>query len=643
MISILSATWTALALAAPTEDEVLALHDAGKWIEARTAAEALLAEQPGSQIGHYVLGRVLWIEEGDLAPARRHLERAVALYVAQDDEPDVAWRTNAYALETLAGVRQEMADHRGQLEALDAHDDAYDPDLIGQRAWPNMMLDREHRAREHARDAIEGEIRWQQTLGYTAMCAIEARFGSREDAWDACQAAVTFERDSGSDMQIAASNASGAALYVFRFEEAEALLHESAAGSGQEVANPWARLALLTLAQGRGEEAVDAVVRMRRFKQQQPPSMRDQARAEVDAVAATVMLAAGHPTEGLTLIDRAIAFPDRGGLSSGAAEDTLVGHTLLRLALRQLQRELRRERRAVEPWWRRAWGGLVDLWPDPQDVADRAVVRAALSDYRRLMGSVRPYTAHSPDVLPPWRHGQLVGILGPGVVSAAIQQARQVETLPEAAAWLDALQAEVAWRLGDPARARELGGRALESLPEAEALLRGRTAAILADAAWAQGDRAEALSLYERALQVDPGVMRRLSIALPAVVRVDADGAAAALVGAALQRSPRLAPGSEGFAVSVEGGAAPRVCLRSPQGALIACTEPVPAPEEGTPRDHARAVLDAFHDRAFSMPLGLSAVDLRSLDSQTVVAQEARRERVEALLQELGGEAPSDP
>jgi hypothetical protein len=45
--------------------------------------------------------------------------------------------------------------------------------------------------------------------------------------------------------------------------------------------------------------------------------------------------------------------------------------------------------------------------------------------------------------------------------------------------------------------------------------------------------------------------------------------------------------------------------------------------------------LQAFHDRAFGFGLELSAVDLRSLDGTTVVSEEAARERMQAVLEQV--------
>ena len=82
-------------------------------------------------------------------------------------------------------------------------------------------------------------------------------------------------------------------------------------------------------------------------------------------------------------------------------------------------------------------------------------------------------------------------------------------------------------------------------------------------------------------------------------------------------------------------------CLRSPVGDQLGCaTGQRPHDESEAERPVGDAafvmhVVTAFHDRVFSMPLGLSAVDLNSLDGTTTVRSEEERERMENLLHEL--------
>ena len=56
---------------------------------------------------------------------------------------------------------------------------------------------------------------------------------------------------------------------------------------------------------------------------------------------------------------------------------------------------------------------------------------------RILLATLRPYLAGSVEI-PEWIEPELVALLGPGVVAAAVEKARARETLPESAGYFTA-------------------------------------------------------------------------------------------------------------------------------------------------------------------------------------------------------------
>ena len=64
----------------------------------------------------------------------------------------------------------------------------------------------------------------------------------------------------------------------------------------------------------------------------------------------------------------------------------------------------------------------------------------------------------------------------------------------------------------------------LDALPQSEALLHARVAAVAAEAARDAGQDALSYGFYERTLQKDPGTLRRMGLAIPARVVVQARG-----------------------------------------------------------------------------------------------------------------------
>src|SRR5690606_40308378 len=90
------------------------------------------------------------------------------------------------------------------------------------------------------------------------------------------------------------------------------------------------------------------------------------------------------------------------------------------------------------------------------------------------------------------------------------------------------------------AEALKLAELAIDALPEFEALLRARLAAIAGVAAWSLGKRDAALGLWATAMQRDAGVIRRRAIELPASLKVNGSGPVADRLVDLLEDSPRF-------------------------------------------------------------------------------------------------------
>ncbi|MFS8066938.1 MAG: hypothetical protein ACMG6S_11255, partial [Byssovorax sp.] len=273
---------------------------------------------------------------------------------------------------------------------------------------------------------------------------------------------------------------------------------------------------------------------------------------------------------------------------------------------------------------------------------DERVVNV-LSDDDRLTSTLRPYVDGGLDDLPIWLTGDLVGILGAGVVSVALDRARHEEKFEGTAPYFDGLGAEVALAQGHPGLARELARSALDKLPPAEALLRARVAAIGADGARRAGDLPAAMDLFQRAMELDPGTIRRLGLALPATVIQEASGAArdgADRAAVLLGRSPRLRSASSAFEVRVQpSGAGLRVCLFAPLGTSLGCGEAQPEPGEPA-NAFATRLVDDFHRRVFALNVPITDTDVRGLDGTTTISRDAGRERLHGILDGTDEDTP---
>jgi tetratricopeptide (TPR) repeat protein len=665
--------------AATNEQEVrlLELYAENRVLTARREAAALLEENPASLVGQYVMGRIMHESEGSLPMAMYHLGRARSLYedrwLTTPRPPDAPWELHRELLYAIQSLALEMEQYEYQLEIIDFYDALYDPDLTAERAWPLMALGRIDEAREYATRASQLHLSWQRTLGLNTLCAIEGEAQTREPRFEACMAALDLARrraeldpqfvspEQATNVATHAYNAAGAALSVLRYDEAERIALEGTRRLAFTTANPWRFLVRLYTTQGRMEDAVNALREMRRWRVRQPANLRSQDDAETKAAFATVLLVAAETEVGLDQVTLAIQRPDRRGLTSTSVEQALGAHALLRRALRRTHQQILAERATYDrddlPGRDEGQAegeeeeddespGLfrqLSLYFD--NLGDEERIISVLSENdERLYGTFRVYVQGGIEPVPTWLLGDLVEVLGPGVVSVVLREVRRREDDEQMTPFYDAIEAEVALAQGDEMRAVRLAQTALDGLPRPEVLLRARVAAIGAEAARRAGNDNVALGLFEQAMQLDPGTVRRLGLRIPAVIDRQSDDAVAVQVAENLEDSPRLTLTDLGFVVRIAGsGPQTRVCLLSASGAPFDCAQLEPeallgdteaaAPTEPLPAEVvASLVTEAFYDQIFAMPLGLSAVDMNSLDGSVTVSEEAARERLENVL-----------
>lgn len=653
------------------EDEVWQLYQEDKLLTARRKVEALLDDDPDSIVGRYVFAQVLRRAEGNLPKAMKQIGKARELYEGRyaptvinlADTPWLLHREILYAAQQIAG---ELEHHDYQLELLDYHDSLYDPRLTAEHAWPLMLLGRFDEAREYADKAADSHDSFQRSLGRNALCAIEAEAGERDARFEACLAAFddASERARNDDpfakpdeltsVTVHAYNAALAALGTLRPDEAERLAQAGAARLEFTPANPWRLLTRLYTDQGRMKDAVDALREMQAWRRKMPPNLREQVRAETDVAFATILLVSGATETGMRVIDRAIANPDRRGLTSSSKEQALGAHALLRMAMRKTHAEVEAERASWSGTKEAAKISAAQVQRQAEMWADGERIRGVLGDDDRLVSTFRMYVSGGLEPVPSWLVGDLVPILGAGVCSVVLDMVRAAEDDDAFEPYYDAFAAEIALHRGDEKQALRLAERAMEGLPEFESLLRARVAALAGQAAWKTGDQRQAVELWATAMSREAGVIRRRGIALPTQLRDDGSGPVAARVAELLEDSPRfeLGYGSGSFELTISGSEREvEICLLEPAGGVLGCAStPVKSEQSGEGEtgddrgeeldddDFAALTVEAFHGRAFAMPLGLSNVDLGSLDGTATISEQASRERMQDLLDKAKAE-----
>ncbi|MBC7170812.1 MAG: hypothetical protein H5U40_00205, partial [Polyangiaceae bacterium] len=408
----------------PAELEAFAAVGAGKFVRARELGERLLASSPRSYVAHLVLSNAHHYGEANFPLAVYHAREALRLFESRHGaipRPGFPWRWHALILRELALVQQEVGDFEDALATVARHDETYQPRLTAQRAWPLMKLGRFEDARVAAAAGIASGDPLQVRIALNAMCAIEFEAGRAEAGYEACRRAVEHMRSThGRPETVDLSNFAEAARSLFRLDEAESALLEAGAVPEVSYGNPWRDLSELYLREARFPEAVGALERIALFRDIRPAHMRNSDMNEDRRALSSLLLVAGRSEEAMRVTTRALVLVDRRYHNSrDPAQDRVVAALLDRAARRQRAAELR-ERSAARPWYERIWAEVRALGLELSAFRSGREAVKLLSDRERLVGTFRLGTSES-GIMQPWLIGDLVDVLGPGVVDEAIR------------------------------------------------------------------------------------------------------------------------------------------------------------------------------------------------------------------------------
>ena len=587
-----------------------------RYVRAREEAEAYLAEHQSSYVAHLVLGMAQHYGEANFPKALFHETRALELFEAvEGTQPTQSqpWRWHARILVGLTRAHGDLEHYDEQLGLMVRYNELYTPQLKAELAWPLMKKREFDKARLAAEEGLATGDPYQVERAKNALCAIEFEAGDDIKSYEACAEAVDYGRSHfGSATAVDLGNFAEAARSVFRFDEAERLLMEASKSGLSWYGNPWLELADLYMRAGRLAEALAALREVPRHRASRPAHVRDSDRNEARRSLAAFLLLMGRPDEALRITGKASVLPDRRAHNSRDPEQDRSIVALLDRQARLMLAEMTVERAVAEPFYARWWARSEALWLRFQAWMSARQAARFLDDEARLVGTFAIGTARSA-VMPPWLLGELIGVLGPGVVRAAVEQVAGEDAREGAVAYYDAVLAEVSLAQRDYAEAVVHADSALEGLQPGDALLRERVRAVLGKGL---SDPRQATALYEEVLATDPGLFRRLGWALPVEVR-SSDATIDRDLAKAVMRSPRFESSNDGLRIEVEGA---RICLFGRTGAAWGCGEAQPAEDE-TGRSYKQRIVDAFHAEIFSPRVDLSRIDINSLDGSNRVTR----------------------
>jgi tetratricopeptide (TPR) repeat protein len=587
-----------------------------RYVRAREEAEAYLAEHQSSYVAHLVLGMAQHYGEANFPKALFHETRALELFEAvEGTQPTQSqpWRWHARILVGLTRAHGDLEHYDEQLGLMVRYNELYTPQLKAELAWPLMKKREFDKARLAAEEGLATGDPYQVERAKNALCAIEFEAGDDIKSYEACAEAVDYGRSHfGSATAVDLGNFAEAARSVFRFDEAERLLMEASKSGLSWYGNPWLELADLYMRAGRLAEALAALREVPRHRASRPAHVRDSDRNEARRSLAAFLLLMGRPDEALRITGKASVLPDRRAHNSRDPEQDRSIVALLDRQARLMLAEMTVERAVAEPFYARWWARSEALWLRFQAWMSARQAARFLDDEARLVGTFAIGTARSA-VMPPWLLGELIGVLGPGVVRAAVEQVAGEDAREGAVAYYDAVLAEVSLAQRDYAEAVVHAESALQGLQPGDALLRERVRAVLGKGL---SDPRQATALYEEVLATDPGLFRRLGWALPVEVR-SSDATIDRDLAKAVMRSPRFESSNDGLRIEVEGA---RICLLGRTGAAWGCGEAQPAEDE-TGRSYKQRIVDAFHAEIFSPRVDLSRIDINSLDGSNRVTR----------------------
>jgi len=584
------------------ELEALASLDAGKLIRAREQAQKLLSKED-SFIAHFVMAKVHHQGEGNNARARFLLEQLKARLLREHPLPLRDPEVRRWYKRILLAQEWVLADmdlREEELEIIDEHDEHFQPSRDPYRIWALVKLRRYKEARLLGERLILSDNRAVRLKAYNGLLALEDEARNRKASWEwALKATEATRRKSC----VVLSNTALAARRAFRLKEALRFDQEALKAKDHDCpTSPYSQITTVQLIMGRFQQSLSAL----KLLQEQPREgrLRVQNEMQIKGRAVELLYALGQFKEALIRVEEIIDNPDRQGTTSVSAENFALANALLHQTVISGGLERMRERVAARKIWER-FELMEELKESRLSRWEKRRMALRLAAQPRLLRDmIRPYFT---DVMP-WYAGEMILLFGAGLMSAAIEDARAHEPdfAPLPGAYLDALEAELAWRQGEHEEALQLSKAALQNLPKDDRLLRLRVQGFRNDIK-AAGPRG-----WHEIMHSWPSLVRILGLSIPAWVKHDGDELAAR-VASRLLSSPRLHPGEAEAAFQIFISRKEKqlsLCLSAPDGFQYQCAQ--------SESEEIPAILETFHDKIFSPKLELTQKEINSLDGAPI-------------------------
>ena len=594
-------------------------------VKARELSERWVRSQPESPAAQFALAEVLLTVEGNMPRALFHLNRAEELTGYQTLEKAVnsglmPW--HYLTLSQLSFVHQLMGEQIKSLVYLDKLNEIYGLDIEPLRGWPLIKLKQYDAARQSANRVLQtNDNERERARAWNTLCAAELASLLPIKSTSACDRTIDGDENNSSRVNnfdtVYLTNASEVALSLLEIEQAEDYLRRATQYlNPNSVADPWIYMLYLSMNQGRFDEARNALDSMLLWREQQEPIVSIMNRAEHFLVSASFLLLAGYAEDAVKLTKTALNQPDRNGSYSADDEQKDAYAALLNMAANRAEYQIQLENMATMDFIGAMQARLNTI--TLQLNAWRAARRAGslFAKFEVIQNRLRPYAPLEVHI-PEWLEPELVQLIGTGVMSVVLEQARENGAFQLNNGYYYSYRAEIAALDKDYTSVLEAAGNALTLLPEQETLLRARISARMADAFWRIGQHEESLNSYTIALRQDPSISRRLEASIP--VRLDANGSEfSKQVAKYLLRSPRFHEHENGFNLSVRENPDLSICLNARTGNVISCYTMSTAANQSSDWN-AQELTRNFHTRTFGLGYDISKAQRSFLLGSSVI------------------------
>ena len=594
-------------------------------VKARELSERWVRSQPESPAAQFALAEVLLTVEGNMPRALFHLNRAEELTGYETLEKAVnsghmPW--HYLTLSQLSFVHQLMGEQIKSLVYLDKLNEIYGLDIESLRGWPLIKLKQYEAARQSANRVLQtNDNERERARAWNTLCAAELASLLPIKSTSACDRTIDGDKNNSSRVNnfdtVYLTNASEVALSLLEIEQAEDYLRRATQYlNPNSVADPWIYMLYLSMNQGRFDEARNALDSMLLWREQQEPIVSIMNRAEHFLVSASFLLLAGYAEDAVKLTKTALNQPDRNGSYSADDEQKDAYAALLNMAANRAEYQIQLENMATMDFIGAMQARLNTI--TLQLNAWRAARRAGslFAKFEVIQNRLRPYAPLDVHI-PEWLEPELVQLIGTGVMSAILEQARENGAFQLNNGYYYSYRAEIAALDKDYTSVLEAAGNALTLLPEQETLLRARISARMADAFWKIGQHEESLNSYAIALRQDPSISRRLEASIP--VRLDTNGSEfSKQVSKYLLRSPRFQEHENGFNLSVRETPDLSICLNARTGNVISCYAMSTAANQSSDWN-AQELTRNFHVRTFGLGYDISKAQRSILLGSSVI------------------------